>query len=93
VPSADESFSFAPRAPSAMTNRALRIRDYVGTIVGACATGGLLLAFWLAFLFQSLEKRAVSFSKGCYLGQEVVCMLEMRGHVVATLAADLYQII
>jgi folate-binding protein YgfZ len=29
----------------------------------------------------SLEKRAVSFSKGCYLGQEVVCMLEMRGHV------------
>ena len=28
-----------------------------------------------------LEKRAVSFSKGCYLGQEVVCMLEMRGHV------------
>ncbi len=29
----------------------------------------------------SLEKRAVSFDKGCYLGQEVVCMLEMRGHV------------
>jgi folate-binding protein YgfZ len=29
----------------------------------------------------SLEKVAVSFSKGCYLGQEVVCMLEMRGHV------------
>jgi folate-binding protein YgfZ len=28
-----------------------------------------------------IEKRAVSFSKGCYLGQEVVCMLEMRGHV------------
>jgi len=28
-----------------------------------------------------LEKRAVSFEKGCYLGQEVVCMLEMRGHV------------
>jgi len=28
-----------------------------------------------------LEKRAVSFDKGCYLGQEVVCMLEMRGHV------------
>ena len=24
---------------------------------------------------------AVSFDKGCYLGQEVVCMLEMRGHV------------
>ena len=29
----------------------------------------------------ALEKRAVSFAKGCYLGQEVVCMLEMRGHV------------
>jgi folate-binding protein YgfZ len=28
-----------------------------------------------------LEKVAVSFDKGCYLGQEVVCMLEMRGHV------------
>jgi folate-binding protein YgfZ len=29
----------------------------------------------------SLERVAVSFDKGCYLGQEVVCMLEMRGHV------------
>jgi folate-binding protein YgfZ len=29
----------------------------------------------------SLEKTAVSFDKGCYLGQEVVCMLELRGHV------------
>lgn len=28
-----------------------------------------------------LEARAVSFSKGCYHGQEVVCMLENRGHV------------
>lgn len=28
-----------------------------------------------------LEKLAVSFSKGCYLGQEVVYMLENRGHV------------
>ncbi len=28
----------------------------------------------------SLEKTAVSFSKGCYLGQEVVFMLEKRGH-------------
>jgi folate-binding protein YgfZ len=28
-----------------------------------------------------LEKRAVAFDKGCYLGQEVVCMLELRGHV------------
>jgi folate-binding protein YgfZ len=29
----------------------------------------------------SLEKLAVSFEKGCYLGQEVVYMLENRGHV------------
>ncbi|RYE92662.1 MAG: folate-binding protein [Myxococcales bacterium] len=29
----------------------------------------------------ALERRAVSFQKGCYLGQEVVCRLEMRGHV------------
>jgi folate-binding protein YgfZ len=29
----------------------------------------------------SLEKSAVRFDKGCYLGQEVVCMLELRGHV------------
>ena len=34
----------------------------------------------------ALEKRAVSFEKGCYLGQEVVCMLEMRGHVKRKLA-------
>lgn len=27
----------------------------------------------------SLEHRAVSWSKGCYLGQEVVCMQDMRG--------------
>ena len=27
------------------------------------------------------RRSAVSFDKGCYLGQEVVCMLEMRGHV------------
>jgi folate-binding protein YgfZ len=29
----------------------------------------------------SLEKAAVAFDKGCYLGQEVVFMLEKRGHV------------
>ncbi|WP_433928377.1 folate-binding protein YgfZ [Sorangium cellulosum] len=28
----------------------------------------------------SLEERAVSFNKGCYLGQETVFMLQMRGH-------------
>jgi folate-binding protein YgfZ len=35
----------------------------------------------------SLEKAAVSFEKGCYLGQEVVFMLEKRGHVKRKLAA------
>jgi folate-binding protein YgfZ len=34
-----------------------------------------------------LEKTAISFSKGCYFGQEVVCMLEMRGHVKRKLAS------
>jgi hypothetical protein len=29
----------------------------------------------------SLERLAVSFQKGCYLGQEAVFMLQMRGHV------------
>lgn len=29
----------------------------------------------------AITSRAVSFQKGCYLGQEVVCRLEMRGHV------------
>ncbi|HEY4121050.1 MAG TPA: folate-binding protein YgfZ [Byssovorax sp.] len=39
----------------------------------------------------SLEKLAVSFSKGCYLGQEAVFMLEARGHAkkhLARLAVD-----
>ncbi|HVY46913.1 MAG TPA: folate-binding protein YgfZ [Minicystis sp.] len=34
----------------------------------------------------SLEKLAVSFSKGCYLGQEAVFMLEARGHAKKHLA-------
>lgn len=29
----------------------------------------------------SLERDAVSFSKGCFLGQELVCRLDTRGHV------------
>jgi folate-binding protein YgfZ len=29
----------------------------------------------------SLDQRAVSWTKGCYLGQEVVCMQDMRGRV------------
>jgi folate-binding protein YgfZ len=40
----------------------------------------------------ALERRAVSWSKGCYLGQEVVCMQDMRGkpkrRLVSLLLAD-----
>jgi folate-binding protein YgfZ len=39
----------------------------------------------------SLDRRAVSWTKGCYLGQEVVCMQDMRGRVkrrVVRLDAD-----
>ncbi len=39
----------------------------------------------------SLDHRAVSWTKGCYLGQEVVCMQDMRGKVkrrVVALAVD-----
>ena len=32
-----------------------------------------------------LKERAISFNKGCYLGQEVVCMIESRGQVSKTL--------
>ena len=35
----------------------------------------------------SLEALAVSFNKGCYLGQEVVCMQDMRGRVKRRLVA------
>ena len=38
----------------------------------------------------SLEKVAVSFDKGCYLGQEVVFMLEKRGHVKRRLVPVLF---
>jgi folate-binding protein YgfZ len=34
----------------------------------------------------SLERRVVSWSKGCYLGQEAVCMQDMRGKVKRRLA-------
>lgn len=34
----------------------------------------------------ALDRRAVSWSKGCYLGQEVVCMQDMRGKVKRRLA-------
>ncbi len=34
-----------------------------------------------------LERRAVAWDKGCYLGQEVVCMVDMRGKVRRRLAS------
>jgi hypothetical protein len=34
----------------------------------------------------ALDRRAVSWDKGCYLGQEVVCMQDMRGRVKRRLA-------
>lgn len=37
-----------------------------------------------------LKQRAVSFSKGCYLGQEVVCTLESRGKLSRKLVAFCY---
>lgn len=35
----------------------------------------------------ALDRRAVSWSKGCYLGQEVVCMQDMRGKVKRSVRA------
>lgn len=34
-----------------------------------------------------LDRRAVSFSKGCYLGQEVVCMQDLRGRLKRRIVA------
>jgi hypothetical protein len=39
----------------------------------------------------SLERRAVSWDKGCYLGQEAVCMQDMRGKVKRRLVPLLVQ--
>ena len=41
-----------------MTHRTTRIRHYLAGIVAACSLGGLLLAFELAYLFQSFEERS-----------------------------------
>ncbi|HEY4106112.1 MAG TPA: glycine cleavage T C-terminal barrel domain-containing protein, partial [Polyangiaceae bacterium] len=35
----------------------------------------------------ALDRRAVSWNKGCYLGQEVVCMQDMRGKLKRRLVA------
>jgi folate-binding protein YgfZ len=37
----------------------------------------------------SLDRRAVSWTKGCYLGQEAVCMQDMRGKVKRRLVSVL----
>jgi len=66
-------FPFA-RIEHPMTRPALRIRHYVGTIVVACSVGGLLLAFELAFLFQSLERRALDQQRSSSGVAEVVAL-------------------
>jgi signal transduction histidine kinase/ActR/RegA family two-component response regulator len=43
-----------------MSRRTPRIRHFIGTVVAACAVGGLLLAFELAFLFQDYEREAAA---------------------------------
>jgi tRNA-modifying protein YgfZ len=74
LPSAGESFTEAPAWLDDETWRELRLER-------------LLPEFGVDFGEQerpheaSLDKLAVSWSKGCYLGQEVVCMQEMRGKV------------
>ena len=81
------------RAPGgAFGHRGRRARRVSGAIGDAAGWEALRLergvpAFGIDFDEKtypqeaSIEKAAVSFDKGCYLGQEVVCMLELRGHV------------
>src|SRR5688572_30221337 len=57
-----------------MTRSALRIRHYIGTIVAACSLGGLLLAFELAYLFQSLEHRSSELRTGSTTLSTVVAL-------------------
>ena len=67
-------------------------RDSVTAALDATALGGLLAAHGLGVFGvdftehdnpheASLDRIAVSWTKGCYLGQEVVCMQDMRGKV------------
>ena len=52
----------------------------VGCTGGGSNFGGLAFPF-LREKLAGLNERAVSYDKGCYLGQEVVCMLEQRGQL------------
>jgi folate-binding protein YgfZ len=84
----------APSAAASGTEALLRdgVTDAGGTVGTAeewaqLRTRGFIAEFGVDFdgsmypQEAGLEARAVSFTKGCYLGQEVVCMLEMRGQV------------
>jgi folate-binding protein YgfZ len=69
------------------------LRAHAGVVVGDCAGWERLRVerfvprFGVDYDDQSypqeasIERLAVSFDKGCYLGQETICMLELRGHV------------
>jgi folate-binding protein YgfZ len=73
-------------------------RDVVTPALDATALAGLLAAHGLGVFGvdfsehdnpheASLDRIAVSWTKGCYLGQEVVCMQDMRGKVKRRLVA------
>jgi folate-binding protein YgfZ len=89
------AFVLAPREGRAATRRALESVAAIGDEAGwsALRLERGVPAFGVDFDDKTypqeagLEKVAVSFDKGCYLGQEVVCMLEMRGHVKRRLAS------
>jgi folate-binding protein YgfZ len=75
------------------TNKAAQIeRECAGTLLGDEAWATLRLEralpeYGVDFGEQDrpheagIERRAISWTKGCYLGQEVVCMQDMRGKV------------
>jgi folate-binding protein YgfZ len=89
------AFVFAPKERASEVAAALAEVATVGDAAGwdALRLERAVPRFGVDFDAQTypqeagLEKTAVSFDKGCYLGQEVVCMLQMRGHVKRKLAA------
>ncbi len=74
---------FAPRSRAPQKQR----RGSWATIAGGRRYGWSGLSSSVSTSTTRLTRKrhrsraAVSFNKGCYLGQEVVCMLELRGHV------------
>jgi folate-binding protein YgfZ len=87
----DAAVLLAPEGRAAATLSALAAPAAPGGLVGDAAWEATRIAWGLPRWGQdfddqtlpqeaSLEKLAVSFNKGCYLGQETVFMLEKRGH-------------